>query len=175
MPLEVAALLHSTFRLQQGLSKNATRMNSRGSSRRGGPGFVPAARRWGAESWGALACPSCQSAAKEASDPDPSNGSEECTTLGLSETEKNHIPKLRLISDQARKGFCLHWVPSSLCAALFRCKHYFLVKFWLASFCTWFFHSPSLSSLQMATLRSWMRCFRAMKIGPFFFLSFSSL
>lgn len=125
MPLEVAALLHSTFRLQQGLSKNATRMNSCGSSRRGGPGFVAAARRRGGESWGALARPSCRSAAKEASDPDPSNGSEECTTLGLSETEKNHIPKLRLISDQARKGFCLHWVPSSLCAALIHEQHCF--------------------------------------------------
>lgn len=74
-------------------------MNSYGSFRRGGPGFVTAAQSWDGESWGALARP-CQGAAKDISDSDPSNSSEECTTLGLSETEKNHIPGLRLISDQ---------------------------------------------------------------------------
>lgn len=166
MPLEVATLLHLIFSLQLGLSKSTTWMNSSGSFRRGEPGFVAAAWSWGGESWGVLACP-CKSAAKEFSDPDPSNGSEECTTLGISETEKNHIPSMRLTSDQAGNWFCLQCVPSSLCAALFRCKHYFLVEFWLVSFCMWFIHSPSLSSLQMATLRSWKCCFKTMEIGPF--------
>lgn len=114
MLLEVATLVHSTFRLQLGLSENTTWLNSYGSSRRGGPGFVAAAWSWDGDNWGALACSSCQSAAKVLSDPDPSIGSEECTILGLSETEKNHIPILRLISDQAGKGFCLQCVPLSV-------------------------------------------------------------
>lgn len=167
MPLEVTTPLHFTFRSQLGLSKKTTWMNSCGSFKRGGPGFVAAVRSWGGESWGALACPSCQSAATEVPNPDLSTGSEECTTLSLSETEKNHIPSIRLISDQAGKGFCLQSVPSSLWAALVRCKHYFLVEFCLALFCRWFIHPTSLSSLQMATLRSWMFCFKTMEIEPF--------
>lgn len=175
MPLEVAALLHLTFRLQLGLSKSTTWMNSYGSFIRGGPGFVAAARSWGGESWGALACPSCQSAAEEVSDLDSSNGSEESTTLGLSETEKNHIPSIRLISDQAGNGFCLQCVPSSVSVQL--CSDGNITFWWsfgwFLSVRDSFTHPPFhpcrwlLSDHESAALRQW-------KWG-LLFLSFSSL
>lgn len=99
--------------------------------------------------WGELGCPGSlphQSAAKGASDLDLSDGcgqhgTEACSAC-LSDS-KNHISRLRLVNDQAGKGFCFPYVASSPCAALFRCKHYFLVEFWLASFCTCLVHPLS--------------------------------
>lgn len=97
-----------------------------------------------------LGCPSSirhQSAAKRASDLDPSDGCGQHGTeahRALVSQRRVKIIFPHLVNDWAGKGFCLPYVASSPCAALFRCKHYFLVEFWLTSFCTCLVHSPSV-------------------------------